>query len=193
MELLKQTRSAAIADERWVAALFSCTLNLAVCWFLLQSPTSERYAADVPSHFIEVIFVDRAIDQIEEPPTPLVRTSNTVGRRSKGQRQPISEPSAGPPPTVEAGAGVPNSMPLNLHVPKVPIQFADHNPLERSTGQTLPVGPQLHVRFVDRSLGGALQRMSRSGACRHLRTALANQPASAESILKTMQRYGCGG
>lgn len=192
MELLQKRRNALIADERWVAVLLSCALNLAGCWFLLRSPALEPHEDPVPPRFIEVIFVDRAVVQMAEPSTLQSGASSTVGRRTKGQGQPTSELSAGRPPKAGTAAAISSPMPMNLVVPHVPMQLAEHNPFERSQGQPLPVGPELNLRFIDRSLGGALQRMSRSGACRQLRMALASQSASAESILATMQRYGCG-
>lgn len=192
MELVQQRRNALIADERWVAALLSCALNLAGCWFLLRSPAWEPHEDPVPPRFIEVLFVDRAVVQMAEPSTLQSGASNTVGRRPNRQRQPTSELSAGRPPKAGAVAALSSPRPLNLVVPHVPIQLAEHNPFERSQGVILPIGPELNLKFVDRSLGGALQRMSRSGACRQLRMALASQSASTESILATMQRYGCG-
>lgn len=193
MELFHQRRNVLIADERWVAALLSCALNLAGCWFLLRSPASpEPHEDPFPRGFIEVVFVDRAVVQIQGPSTLPSTASRAVDMRQKRQRRPSSELSAGRPPKAAAAAAQSDPMPLNLVVPHAPIHLAEHNPFERPQGKLPPIGTELNLKFVDRSLGGALQRMSRNGACRQLRMALASQTASFESILATMRRYGCG-
>lgn len=190
---MQPRRNVLVADERWLAALLSCALNLAGCWFLLRPAASPEPQEDpVPPVFFEVVFVERTVAQEEDPPALPSGASITVDIRQKRQRMAISELSARRPPKVAATARLSDPMSLDLAVPHVPIHFAEYNPFDRSERKSLPTGTEFNLKFADRSLGGALQRMSRNGACRQLRMALASQSASVESILATMRRYGCG-
>lgn len=193
MERLLDCHVWSITNERWLAAILAFAVNAAVAWFLLQPPAFRLYEPDVRSDFLEVIFVDRTSARPDRPPTPSAESSTALGRQKAEHGQPTSAPLTASTLSAEVVSQMGSlPTPLNLQLPEEPLQLRDHNPLKPARALAAPRDPQLQVNFVDRSLGGQLQRMSRSAACRELGQALTENPASAESILASMQRYKCG-
>ena len=77
---------------------------------------------------------------------------------------------------------------LNLSLPTASMEFRQAL-LERPDKTVRE--PVLQVTFQDRSLGGALQRMSHRKICAELSSALESQPGSYEAIANSMARHKC--
>ena len=50
---------------------------------------------------------------------------------------------------------------------------------------------RMGLTFMDRSIGGVLQRMTKNNICGELRLSLLSVEGSADAILRTMRAYGC--
>jgi hypothetical protein len=83
----------------------------------------------------------------------------------------------------------PAPRPIDLEPPGPKIAF-ERNPLERPT--RLDTTPSLlSVTFIDRSIGGTLQRMTKYQNCKELRKALATTSGDATTIMASMEKEGC--
>jgi hypothetical protein len=132
-------------------------------------------------HWIKRDSIDtRPANPLKSPVTRTQPSSHTM--RSSREHVAIQE-------SPEQVSQSPAPRPIDLEPPRPKISF-DRNPLERPT--RLDTTPSLlSVTFIDRSVGGTLQRMTKSQNCKELRKALATTSGDATTIMASMEKEGC--
>lgn len=189
-----------LQPERILAAALALFINVAAIWFLVRvsDPRGERQTDSSP---IQISWIVRT------PYPSLVRTEIPVQRNrvpNKRAKNPyqvqesqalnVVELPAKPAMTEVASDDrwKPVEMAPAAAVPGAPLRF-ERNPLERRDRTFDAPRNRMDLTFTDRSMGGVLQRLTKSTACGELRRALIDSPASAAAIMRTMERYNCNG
>lgn len=179
--------------EQLVAASVAIALNAAGVWFLARHTGSDLPAEVEEDHVIQLVFLERepepvsALEQLPAATTKQARLRPTLAQPSKltaTELQPAADPNSSGDPASTAGR------PLNLSVPDAPISFA-RNPVARQEAPIATAPSRMQLVFTDRSFGGMMQRMTKASICGELRKALSASPASAASIIASMERYDC--
>lgn len=194
--------------DRVISAMVALAANAVIVGFLLFALRTIETETPEESNAIQIIWIQ------DERPTSAPDTA--VGRASFTTR--ARPPSAHPArsrsaatssralPTIEipAAAQAPTLVdrttddgwdkPMNETSSRAnagDVAFIEPNPLVRKPRPMQASVDRMILVFQDNSLGGRLQRMSKGAACRELAAALRSSPASASSILASMDHYGC--
>ena len=183
--------------EHWLSAFAALTINVLFFWFLFRTGSNGDVASIEVTGRTQLVFIT-APRQVAAPTLPTVQ-KKTMPPKGRGNRSTSTKVVA----SIEAqnarlGEGnkptstqIGSSAPLNLGLPSERITFAQ-NALERPAHpDSLDGKPRLHVRIVDNTLAGRLQRWQKRMDCADLRRALLKEPSSAETILATMRERGC--
>ncbi|MGY0633916.1 hypothetical protein ACW7G3_07130 [Luteimonas sp. A478] len=174
--------------DRGAAALVSVSFNLVLLCFLnasLRSPGPHV----APAHdVIQLVWIEEAPDAL--PPSTEVavpKQSNRSAREAEKAAPMFDKPLE----AVEAESGN-GTQTLDLSLPGGELVYSSRRIY--APGPSLPSAPEPRARFVfvDRSLGGTMQRMSKNRMCGELKFALTDSPESADAILASMKRIGCG-
>lgn len=202
MTLAAPRSTTSTRERRWavpcVAGAASLAVNIGLLWLLTSRPQPIVIAEQAPA--IQVVWI--------EPPQPQKPLpEHTADRPTPRQAKP--RPRSAPPPRTKALSVVEVAPEPPAPVTTQPDQWAlpaaEHAP-SRGAGQgerfvrnpfaerpalVLAHQDRLQLTVRDRSLGGRLQAMTKSGICAELRRALGENGSSAEMLLASMQRQGC--
>lgn len=191
--------------DKILAAVVAISFNVAAIWFLASEMQRSRYAEGVGvNSAIQVVWIRRPSVAKRDQPQPVVvgfikrRAGAASSKRPSTQRsQNLTVVDVSPTKTSTTTLQVagddhwdPETFPMKGRFPAAGPLFL-RNPLARHPEPLEATQNRMNLAFRDRSFGGALQRMSRKNMCGDLRHALATDSTSAESILRTMKKYGC--
>lgn len=188
--------------ERIAALSIALAVNLLVIAYLMQAMRPERMQVSEHEQVIQVIFLDKPRLRPKTVPA-----THRVDRTASGHSPAIPKPARRPSPT----PAVASSEALVVVTAPANPPVEDEWGLARSVSDQTPEGMnfkpdplrrrqapiatstnRMHLRMQDRSIGGMLQAMTKASICRELRRALSSSPASADAILASMEKYGCG-
>ena len=183
--------------ERWLSAFAALTINVLFFWFLIRAGSNGVATVIEVTERTQLVFITAPRQTVAStPPAALERVVPPKNRRNRSSY-------AKPDTSVEVGSTalevrnesestqIDSRAPLNLGLPSESITFSP-NPLARPAPSDFLDGkPRLHVRIVDNTLAGRLQRWQKRMDCADLRRALLKEPSSAETILATMRERGC--
>lgn len=174
--------------DRIAAVLVSVSFNVALLWLLNASVRPLAPLGAPADAVIQLVWIEEAPDA--PPPSTAVTVPQQPNHSAREVEQSI--PALDKPlPTVEAGPGK-GTPALDLSLPSGEVGFPSRRIYAPGPSQTLAPEPRARFTFMDRSLGGTMQRMSRNRMCGELKFALTDSPESTDAILASMKRIGCG-
>lgn len=173
--------------DRPLAIVIALSINVVFFWFLQRyvGHPAEMRSMDQPP--IEIVWVARTPKAARIEPTIAGKPKGPAKSYSRSHK-PHGRKTDMTIATSESGGTT--SAPLSLEIPEAPLSF-QRNPLEHRSVLAELHQNRLGLTFQDRSIGGVMQRMTKSSICRELRNSLTSAQGDAHVIVDTMKQRGC--
>jgi hypothetical protein len=172
--------------DRSLAIVIALSINVIFFWLLqrgLGHPPQIR-STDQPA--IEIVWVARTPKAVEVEATVTGKLETAIKIRSPSYKPHHINTDA----TIATSELESISTPLSFEIIEAPHSF-QRDPLEHRKLLMEHHQDRLSLNFQDRSIGGVMQRMTKSSICRELRNALTSAQGNAHIIINTMKEHGC--
>lgn len=174
-------------DRLWAMAI-ALSINGMLFWFLQSNLGRPEDIGRRNQSPIEIVWVTQTSEAAQMEPAIAGKPDSSVKAASRSRKPATAGLAIAASTTSELDGKA--SAPLDLALPEAPVSF-QRNPLEHR--KVLAETPQnrMDMAFQDRSVGGVMQRMTKSSICRELRAFLTSAQGDADVIVSTMKEHGC--